>query len=118
MTVLLLLLLVLDGTPADLTEHRVEAGISDALFAQYRLLFRDLLGRTCAFSPSCSQYGQEAMRSLGPVLGTMVALDRWTRCHRGASSSPVYTSGPDGRALDPLAPMEETTCWGRSLLPF
>ena len=120
MIVLLFLILadpIMESPPAPEPEY-LEAGVADALFAQYRLLFRDLLGRTCAFSPSCSMYGQEAMGSLGPALGTMVALERWTRCHRGASGSPAYAAGPGGRALDPLTPEEETTCWGRSLLPF
>ena len=92
--------------------------MADILFLEYRLLFRDLLGRTCVFSPSCSHYGQEAFHEFGPVLGTMAALERWTRCHRGSAHSVVYAEGPDGRALDPLAPGEEISCWGRSLLPF
>jgi len=121
MTLFLLLLLAAPDTAGvpSVPGEPGESGIADVLFAEYRLLFRDLLGRTCAFSPSCSVYGQEAMGTYGPVLGTMMALERWTRCHGGVSDSHGYAGrGPDGRVPDPLRPAGETTCWGRSLLPF
>ena len=121
---LLLLVMLTSSTHPDTAVHGTPdedlqaEGMADILFLEYRLLFRDLLGRTCVFSPSCSHYGQEAFHRFGPVLGTMASLERWTRCHRGSAGSPSYADGPGGRALDPLAPVEEVSCWGRSLLPF
>ncbi len=38
------------------------------LFVQYREVFRDLLGRRCVYSPSCSHYGQEIIERGGLCL--------------------------------------------------
>jgi len=94
------------------------AGPADLLFTQYRILFRDLLGRRCAFSPSCSHFGQQAVSRKGPLLGVMVALDRWTRCNSSALEEDDYVRGESGLISDPLDGFEEVTCWGRWLLPF
>lgn len=94
-------------------------GPFDALFYQYRLLARDLLARRCIFAPSCSSYGQRAVRERGPVLGTMMALERWLRCRGSARMSEYYV--PAGRMLfDPLEvpPGTYGVTWDSLLLPF
>ncbi len=95
-----------------------ENSISDILFIQYRGLFRDLLARRCVYYPSCSHYSQEAVQSQGPLLGLMIALERWTRCTSAAFSHGDYRITEGNRLADPLNSGEELICWGRFLLPF
>ena len=92
--------------------------LSDILFTQYRVLFRDLLGRRCVYYPSCSHYGQEAVKSKGAVLGMMMAVERWTRCNSAAFSHGDYMRTIGNRLADPVDSGEDVTCWGRLLLPF
>ena len=107
------------SNPAEMNnENKIENPPGDVLFIQYRAVFRDLLGRKCVFSPSCSQYGQKAMQRYGLVAGFMMALERWTRCH---PASPGYGDYPEaGRytVADPVDYREESICWGQFLLPF
>jgi hypothetical protein len=94
-------------------------GPVDALFYQYRLAMSDLLGRSCNFVPSCSYYGQEAISRYGPVLGTMMALERWTRCHSSARNQDYYVPlEVDSKLLDPIERYREFEKWDSLLLPF
>ena len=88
------------------------------LFLQYRILFRDQLGRECVFEPSCSHYAEEALETEGLVPGFFIALERWTRCHGEALSQGDYIITSEGRAIDQLGLEKEATCWGKLLLPF
>lgn len=92
--------------------------ITDILFIQYRVVFRDLLGRRCVYYPSCSHYAQEAIESRGPVFGLMMAIERWTRCTSSAFSYGDYMIYERNVLADPVSPGKEGICWGRSLLPF
>lgn len=93
--------------------------VADVLFFQYRLVIRDLLDRSCNFSPSCSHFGQEAISGHGPVFGTMMALERWTRCHSSARDMCYYVESISGRALsDPVDVTEGNVVWDSLLLPF
>lgn len=92
--------------------------LSDILFIQYRGLFRDLLGRRCVYYPSCSHYGQEAIQSRGPVLGLIMAIERWTRCTSAAFEHGDYRITEGNILADPVNHGEEVICWGRFLLPF
>ncbi|MBD3369985.1 membrane protein insertion efficiency factor YidD [Candidatus Fermentibacteria bacterium] len=94
-------------------------GPTDALFYQYRLVVRELLGRKCSFIPSCSRYGQRAISRYGPVLGTMMALERWTRCHSSARRQDYYVpSGENSKLLDPIEDYGGFETWDSLLLPF
>ncbi|MBD3278001.1 MAG: membrane protein insertion efficiency factor YidD [Candidatus Aegiribacteria sp.] len=104
------------GSVASEVTHGGE--MTGVLFCQYRLIFSDLLGRSCVFDPSCSRYAQKAVGSKGPLLGIMAGLERWTRCNSGAYSCSDYTRGEDGHLLDPVELEQEVTHWGRSLLLF
>ncbi len=84
---------------------------------QYRRLLRDQLGNRGAFQPSCSHYAEEALSGLGFIPGFIVAIERWTRCHRGVSRTGREIL-PDGRVYDPLVLEGEVRCWGAFLLPF
>ncbi|MBN1434592.1 membrane protein insertion efficiency factor YidD [Candidatus Fermentibacterales bacterium] len=92
-------------------------GAADALLFEYRLLARDLLARRCNFYPSCSIYGQLAISEYGPVVGVIMALERWTRCHASAREQDYYE--PAGSRLsDPVHIMEGLEPWDCLLLPF
>lgn len=99
-------------------ENQIEYSLSDVLFVQYRAVFRDLLGRKCVFSPSCSQYGQEAVHTRGPIIGLMMALERWTRCHPASLGYGDYPKAGMYTVADPVVYREESICWGQFLLPF
>jgi putative membrane protein insertion efficiency factor len=99
-------------------EIQIENPLSDVLFVQYRAVFRDLLGRKCVFSPSCSQYGQESMQKHGPIVGLMMALERWTRCHPASLGYGDYPEAGMYTVADPVDYREESICWGQFLLPF
>ncbi|MEE2960084.1 MAG: membrane protein insertion efficiency factor YidD [Myxococcota bacterium] len=61
----------------------------------YRLSLSGLLGGRCRFYPSCSEYGLQAVRSYGGVVGFKLGLSRILRCHpfnRGGYD-PVPESG-------------------------
>ncbi|HTV92573.1 MAG TPA: membrane protein insertion efficiency factor YidD [Verrucomicrobiae bacterium] len=47
----------------------------------YQWLVSPLLGPSCRFYPSCSQYAVEAIQKHGAVRGIALALARLMRCH-------------------------------------
>jgi putative membrane protein insertion efficiency factor len=47
----------------------------------YQYAFRPMLGRSCRFHPSCSDYAIEALERHGPVKGLLLAVRRVGRCH-------------------------------------
>ncbi len=97
---------------------QMENSLSNVLFVQYRAVFRDLLGRKCVFSPSCSHYGQESIRARGFIIGLMMALERWTRCHPASLGYGDYPKAGMYTVADPVDYREESICWGQFLLPF
>lgn len=50
------------------------------LIRLYRLVFAGSLGGQCRFYPSCSHYGEEAVRVHGAVKGSALAAWRIARC--------------------------------------
>ena len=94
-------------------------GPADALFFQYRTGIRDLLNGRCVFSPTCSRYGEASIRLHGPLLGTFMAAERWTRCRSDARGADYYLMDPNGNGLmDPLSIDEGNVLWDQLLLPF
>ena len=57
----------------------------------------------CGFVPSCSAYGVQAIRALGPVRGVVLIGDRLTRCNLFKREGPDYLLLSNGRLLDPLS---------------
>ncbi len=47
----------------------------------YQLLLSPLLGASCRFTPTCSQYGLEAIKKHGPFKGGWLTLKRIGSCH-------------------------------------
>ena len=61
------------------------------LIAFYRSFISPLTPPACRFTPTCSQYAQEAIRKYGPFRGGWLALKRILRCHPfgGSGYDPV-----------------------------
>ncbi|WP_221929067.1 membrane protein insertion efficiency factor YidD [Solitalea koreensis] len=47
----------------------------------YQYVISPLLGQNCRYSPTCSQYGVEAILKYGPFKGGWLALKRIARCN-------------------------------------
>jgi uncharacterized protein len=55
--------------------------VTEILIRLYQWTVSPLLGPTCRFEPSCSQYALEAIRRFGFVRGCWLAARRIGRCH-------------------------------------
>ena len=47
----------------------------------YQFLLSPLLGASCRYTPTCSQYGIEAIKKHGPFKGFWLTVKRIVRCH-------------------------------------
>jgi putative membrane protein insertion efficiency factor len=47
----------------------------------YQYLLSPMLGASCRFTPTCSQYGVEAIKKHGPFKGVWLTFNRIRRCH-------------------------------------
>lgn len=56
-------------------------GVFLILIRAYQLLLSPMLGASCRYTPTCSQYAIEAIRKHGPFKGGWLALKRIARCH-------------------------------------
>lgn len=63
----------------------------------YQVTLRPLLGGHCRFTPSCSEYAIEALKTHGAFRGTWLMLRRIVRCHPLCSGGydPVPPRGDD-----------------------
>jgi len=57
----------------------------------------------CGFRPSCSNYGYEAIKEQGPVIGLVMIGDRQTRCNIFKEPGPDYALLPNGKLYDPIS---------------
>ncbi len=51
------------------------------LIKGYQYLISPLLGSSCRYTPTCSQYGVEAIEKYGPFKGGWLTLKRIGRCN-------------------------------------
>lgn len=51
------------------------------LIRAYQLLLSPMLGASCRYTPTCSQYAVEAIQKHGPFKGGWLAIKRIARCH-------------------------------------
>lgn len=61
------------------------------LIRLYQLLLSPLIGPTCRYLPSCSDYAAEALARHGAVRGSVLAARRLVSCHPwgGSGFDPV-----------------------------
>ncbi|MDP2811179.1 MAG: membrane protein insertion efficiency factor YidD [Rhodocyclaceae bacterium] len=52
-----------------------------ALIRTYQVAISPMLGRSCRFHPTCSEYAVESLRRHGPARGLWLAMRRIGRCH-------------------------------------
>lgn len=52
-----------------------------AIIRFYQLFISPFLGANCRYTPTCSQYGKEAILKYGPFKGGWMALKRIARCN-------------------------------------
>lgn len=57
----------------------------------YQVCISPLLGPSCRFTPTCSEYTRQAIMKYGPVKGLRLAIGRILRCHPwgGSGYDPV-----------------------------
>nr|WP_314266155.1 membrane protein insertion efficiency factor YidD [uncultured Moellerella sp.] len=55
----------------------------------YQLVISPLLGPSCRFNPTCSNYGIEALRRFGMIKGSWLTVKRILKCH------PLHAGGDD-----------------------
>ena len=56
-------------------------GLLEIIIRAYQFLISPLLGPTCRFAPSCSEYFIDATRRHGALRGTWMGMRRLVRCH-------------------------------------
>jgi putative membrane protein insertion efficiency factor len=64
---------------------RIAAFAGLAGIAFYRAVLAPLLGGGCRFTPSCSRYAEEAIRTHGGWRGARLAAGRLLRCRPGCA---------------------------------
>lgn len=52
-----------------------------SLIKIYQYTISPMLGANCRYTPTCSQYGIEAIQKYGPFKGTYLAAKRIARCN-------------------------------------
>jgi putative membrane protein insertion efficiency factor len=57
----------------------------------YRRVISPALPRRCRYEPTCSAYAEQAIRELGPIRGSIVAVWRLLRCNpfSGGGNDPL-----------------------------
>ena len=65
------------------------------LIKAYKLLISPLLGNSCRYLPTCSEYSIEALKKFGLVKGVYISLKRILSCH------PIKLLG-GGEGFDPV----------------
>ena len=74
----------------------LSARVLAGLVLGYRYLLSPILPATCRYSPTCSEYALEALRSFGALQGGWLAARRICRCRPwgGAGVDPVPETPP------------------------
>ncbi len=47
----------------------------------YQLTFSSIMGHSCRFQPTCSEYARQAIEIHGSFKGTLLTLKRLSKCH-------------------------------------
>jgi len=74
-----------------------------ALLRGYQLLLSPMMGQSCRFYPTCSNYAIEAVRTHGAARGSLLAARRVCKCH------PWHEGGVDLVPPVPPAPAKNSS---------
>jgi putative membrane protein insertion efficiency factor len=69
--------------------HKFFQVVFISLIKVYQYTLSPLLGPSCRFYPSCSEYAYQAIMRHGPIRGLLLAIKRIVRCH------PFHPGGVD-----------------------
>lgn len=47
----------------------------------YKYLISPMLPNACRYTPTCSEYAEQAVRKYGPLKGSWLAAKRLSKCH-------------------------------------
>lgn len=75
--------------------------ISMGLIRFYQLFISSQSIPVCNFTPSCSQFGMEAIERYGFIKGFLLTSDRLQRCHPCAKGY-YFLDKERGKAIDPV----------------
>lgn len=56
-------------------------GVMILLILGYQIMISPILPSSCRYTPTCSQYGLEAIKKHGPFKGGYLTIHRILRCH-------------------------------------
>lgn len=59
----------------------IAQGVVIGLIKLYQYLLSPILGASCRYTPTCSQYGIEAVKKYGAIKGGWLTLKRIARCN-------------------------------------
>lgn len=70
---------------------KVVGSVMIGLIKVYQWTFSPLIGKACRYTPTCSNYGIEAIRKYGPIKGGWLTLKRILSCNPwgGSGYDPV-----------------------------
>lgn len=51
------------------------------LIKAYQYLISPMLGPSCRYTPTCSEYAEQAVKKYGPLKGGWLGVKRIGRCH-------------------------------------
>jgi putative membrane protein insertion efficiency factor len=71
--------------------RRVSVSIAVTMIRSYQVLLSPVVGGACRFTPSCSEYAVEALKTRGTARGLALAIRRISRCnpYGGSGFDPV-----------------------------
>ena len=75
--------------------------IFSGLFLFYKSFFSSQDANSCSFSPSCSEYGLQAVKKKGLLIGIPATFDRLTRCN-GLNPDKYPIDFKTGLLIDPV----------------
>jgi uncharacterized protein len=83
------------------------SGAAVLLIRLYRYCLSPLIGPSCRYLPTCSDYAEEAVRRHGLARGGWLAATRLSRCHPWGGSGYDPVPGLPSRTLKDSAAREE-----------
>ncbi len=83
------------------TQKHEHIGILTGMIRFYQLFISPQDKPVCNFTPSCSQFGIDALHKFGVIRGILLTSDRLQRCN--GTSAPYYkTDYKTGKYVDPV----------------